>query len=133
MASYRAVALRCMLTFVVAAAFARSVPGRQSCGGGNQTLAGQVEPRIKAIYETNEFATRSFQATWLPDGSGYLKLETPAGAAVADNRDHGLHEGQGTEVHLRMLIIRYLLEHLPRGRGEGTLTVLSDSRVSVLR
>ena len=31
------------------------------------------------------------------------------------NRDHGLHEGQGTEVHLRMLIVRYLLEHLPAG------------------
>ena len=31
------------------------------------------------------------------------------------NRDHGLHEGQGTEVHLRMLIIRYLVEHLPAG------------------
>jgi dipeptidyl-peptidase-4 len=31
------------------------------------------------------------------------------------NRDHGLHEGNGTEVHVRMLIIRYLLEHLPPG------------------
>jgi dipeptidyl-peptidase-4 len=31
------------------------------------------------------------------------------------HRDHGLHEGKGTEVHLRMLIIRYLIEHLPPG------------------
>ena len=31
------------------------------------------------------------------------------------NRDHGLHEGKGTEVHLRMLIIRYLIEHLDPG------------------
>ena len=31
------------------------------------------------------------------------------------NRDHGLHEGPGTEVHLRMLIIRYLVEHLAPG------------------
>jgi dipeptidyl-peptidase-4 len=31
------------------------------------------------------------------------------------NRDHGLHEGHGTEVHLRILIIRYLIEHLPPG------------------
>ena len=29
---------------------------------------------------------------------------------VYPNRDHGLHEGNGTEVHVRMLIIRYLLE-----------------------
>lgn len=31
------------------------------------------------------------------------------------NRDHGLREGDGTKVHLRMLIIRYLLEHLTPG------------------
>ena len=43
-------------------------------------LLAQIEPRIKAIYETDEFRMRSFGATWLPDGSGYLKLETPAGS-----------------------------------------------------
>ena len=31
------------------------------------------------------------------------------------NRDHGLREGPGTSVHLRMLITRYLIEHLPLG------------------
>ena len=31
------------------------------------------------------------------------------------HRDHGLREGRGTAVHLRMLITRYLLEHLPPG------------------
>ena len=31
------------------------------------------------------------------------------------NRDHGLREGRGTAVHLRMLMVRYLLEHLPPG------------------
>jgi len=31
------------------------------------------------------------------------------------NRDHGLREGRGTAVHLRMLIARYLVEHLPPG------------------
>jgi len=31
------------------------------------------------------------------------------------NRDHGLREGRGTAVHLRMLMIRYLIEHLPPG------------------
>jgi len=34
---------------------------------------------------------------------------------VYPNRDHGLREGQGTVVHVRMLITRYLLEHLPPG------------------
>lgn len=31
------------------------------------------------------------------------------------NRDHGLREGRGTAVHLRMLMTRYLLEHVPPG------------------
>lgn len=34
---------------------------------------------------------------------------------VYPNRDHGLREGTGTLVHVRMLITRYLLEHLPPG------------------
>lgn len=44
-------------------------------------LLAQAEPRIKAIYETNEFRMRSFRVTWLQDGSGYQKLETPDGTA----------------------------------------------------
>lgn len=31
------------------------------------------------------------------------------------NRDHGIRNGPGTSVHLRLLITRYLLEHLPPG------------------
>jgi len=31
------------------------------------------------------------------------------------NRDHGLREGRGTALHLRMLMTRYLIEHLPPG------------------
>jgi len=31
------------------------------------------------------------------------------------NRNHGLREGRGTEVHLRMLITRYLIKHLQPG------------------
>ncbi|KAA5537953.1 prolyl oligopeptidase family serine peptidase, partial [Roseiconus nitratireducens] len=34
---------------------------------------------------------------------------------VYPNRDHGLREGPGTVVHVRMLIARYLLNHLPPG------------------
>jgi dipeptidyl-peptidase-4 len=31
------------------------------------------------------------------------------------NRDHGLSEGEGTSLHLRMQMARYLLTHLPPG------------------
>ena len=31
------------------------------------------------------------------------------------NRDHGFREGRGTATHLRMLMVRYLIKHLPPG------------------
>ena len=31
------------------------------------------------------------------------------------NRDHGIREGRGTSVHLRLLMARYLIDHLPPG------------------
>jgi dipeptidyl-peptidase-4 len=34
------------------------------------------------------------------------------------NRNHGLREGKGTPLHLRMLMVRYLLTHLPPGPRE---------------
>jgi len=34
---------------------------------------------------------------------------------VYPNRDHGLREGDGTLVHVRMLILRYLMQNLPAG------------------
>lgn len=34
---------------------------------------------------------------------------------VYPNRDHGLREGPGSVVHVRMLILRYLIENLPAG------------------
>ena len=42
-----------------------------------------------------------------------IELGKPFDYMVYPNRDHGLREGAGTLVHVRMLIIRYLLEHLP--------------------
>ncbi len=44
-----------------------------------------------------------------------IELGKPFDYMVYPNRDHGLREGEGTLVHVRMLIIRYLVEHLPRG------------------
>ena len=44
-----------------------------------------------------------------------IELGKPFDYMVYPNRDHGLREGSGTLVHVRKLIIRYLLEHLPPG------------------
>ena len=44
-----------------------------------------------------------------------IKLGKPFDYMVYPNRDHSLLEGEGTLVHVRMYIIRYLLSHLPAG------------------
>jgi dipeptidyl-peptidase 4 len=44
-----------------------------------------------------------------------VELGKPFDYMVYPNRDHGLREGTGTLVHVRMLIIRYLRENLPAG------------------
>jgi dipeptidyl-peptidase-4 len=49
-----------------------------------------------------------------------IELGKPFDYMVYPNRDHGLREGPGSEVHVRMLIMRYLMEHLP---NTATLSV----------
>lgn len=44
-----------------------------------------------------------------------ISLGKPFDYMVYPNRDHGLREGDGTVVHVRMHILRYLLENLPAG------------------
>ena len=44
-----------------------------------------------------------------------IELGKPFDYMAYPNRNHGLREGPGTPVHLRMLMARYLVEHLPPG------------------
>jgi dipeptidyl-peptidase-4 len=44
-----------------------------------------------------------------------ISLGKPFDYMVYPNRDHGLREGEGTVVHVRMLILRYLLANLTPG------------------
>lgn len=44
-----------------------------------------------------------------------IALGKPFDYMVYPNRDHGLREGDGTLVHVRMLILRYLTQNLPAG------------------
>lgn len=44
-----------------------------------------------------------------------IELGKPFDYMTYPNRDHGLREGSGTPLHLRMLITRYLIEHLTPG------------------
>jgi dipeptidyl-peptidase 4 len=42
-----------------------------------------------------------------------ISLGKPFDYFVYPNRDHGIKEGDGTVVHFRMHMLRYLLENLP--------------------
>jgi dipeptidyl-peptidase-4 len=44
-----------------------------------------------------------------------IELGKPFDYFTYPNRDHGIWKGKGTAVHLRMLMTRYLIEHLPPG------------------
>ncbi|MBU6172820.1 MAG: hypothetical protein KGQ60_03405, partial [Planctomycetes bacterium] len=44
-----------------------------------------------------------------------IELRKPFDYMVYPNRDHGLREGTGTQVHVRMRILRYLMENLLPG------------------
>ena len=44
-----------------------------------------------------------------------IELGKPFDYMVYPNRNHGLREGKGSVVHVRMLVLRYLIENLPRG------------------
>ena len=44
-----------------------------------------------------------------------VELGKPFDYMSYPNRRHGIREGRGTSVHLRMHMVRYLLDHLPPG------------------
>lgn len=44
-----------------------------------------------------------------------IELGKPFDYMAYPNRDHGLSEGKGSTLHVRTLIVRYLLQHLPAG------------------
>ena len=41
----------------------------------------ETEASLRSIFEARDFDARSFQATWLPDGSAYTTLESPSGTS----------------------------------------------------
>lgn len=49
-----------------------------------------------------------------------IMLGKPFDYMVYPHRDHGLREGEGTLVHVRMLILRYLMQNLPAGPQPAT-------------
>ncbi len=61
----------------LAAAAALALAGGQAAA----QVPAQAQARLRALYQEGAFAARSFRADWLPDGSGYARLERVEGAA----------------------------------------------------
>ena len=71
----------------------------------------ETESRLRSIFEARDFDARSFQATWLPDGSAYTTLETPSGALQPELIRYDAASGNRT--------VLASLSHLtPAGRSE---------------
>ena len=79
----------------------------------------QVPPetvaRLGSIFEARDFDARSFQATWLPDGSAYATLESPSGGSVRDLIHYDPATGTRT--------ILASLPHLTPPGASGPLTI----------
>ena len=71
----------------------------------NARLLAQVKPQIEAIYGKKEYAILPFTATWLPDGSGYLKLETPGGADGPEIAHYDAASGKRTVAVSSKLVV----------------------------
>jgi dipeptidyl-peptidase-4 len=56
-----------------------SQPDNMKSSTGVIDVPAETVKRLRDIYEGNLFSTKSFQGIWMPDGSGYLVLETQAG------------------------------------------------------
>jgi dipeptidyl-peptidase-4 len=72
-----------------------------------------LEGDLMIIHGTGETNTHIQITEGLVDR--LIELGKPFDYMAYPNRDHGLREGRGTAVHLRMLMVRYLLDHVRPG------------------
>ena len=62
-------------SFLAAAALIMPAQAAGPAKQANDKLLAEIEPRLKAVYETEEFRMRGFSATWLPLAAGLKALE----------------------------------------------------------
>ncbi len=67
----------------VLAALAALPPALHAVGASAQVPA-EAEARLRALYQEGAFSPRSFRADWLPDGSGYTRLERADGTDASE-------------------------------------------------
>ena len=85
-------------SFLAAATLLMPARAADPAREADDKLLAEIEPRLKAVYETDEFRMRGFSATWQPDSSGYLKLETPDGSPGPEIARYGPASGKRTVV-----------------------------------
>jgi dipeptidyl-peptidase 4 len=60
------------------------------------TVPREVESRLQAIFDRDEFTARSFRGVWLPDGSGYTVVEASGEAAARELVQYDSSSGRRT-------------------------------------
>ncbi|MDE2980688.1 MAG: DPP IV N-terminal domain-containing protein [Gemmatimonadota bacterium] len=65
---------------------------------GRAQVPAETEARLRSIFEARDVDARSFQATWLPDGTGYTTLEVPPGASARELVRYDAASGDRTVV-----------------------------------
>ena len=73
-----------ILTLAFMIPLVASAQTNQKTSGQALKVPEETINRLKAIYEDGEFRAKSFNADWMPDGSGYLKLENQPGGSRND-------------------------------------------------
>ena len=91
------VAVLLIMTMLLSGIVFSQPPGRTQSDVQDVVPSETVE-RLRAIYERNEFAVRSFRADWLPDGSGYLVLTTLPGTDEKGLVSYDAASGKITEL-----------------------------------
>ncbi|MCY3612476.1 MAG: DPP IV N-terminal domain-containing protein [Gemmatimonadetes bacterium] len=64
--------------------------------GGSAQVPAETEARLRSIFEARDFDARTFQATWLPDGTGYTTLEAPSGTSARELIRYDVASGDRT-------------------------------------
>jgi hypothetical protein len=92
-------------SFLAAATLLMSARATGPAREANDELLAEIEPRLKAVHETDKFRMRGFSATSLPDNSGYLKLESPDGAPGPEIARYEPANGQRTVIAGEKLVV----------------------------
>ncbi len=104
--------IRSLITMILFVSSALSSNAQSGSESTERTLKVPDETLgiLEDIYEGNEFSVKSFNADWLPDGSGYLRLEASSGDKYNSLVSYDVQSGERSELVSSMQLISSVAE-----------------------